>query len=48
MKYKHTYKLLKDAGHSPLKASQIILDAMRGDELALTWIRNLRYLRSIA
>lgn len=35
------YNMLKRAGHSPSKAAEILLDASRGDELALTWIRGV-------
>ena len=33
---------LKDAGHDPAKAVELLLDAKRGDEWALIWIRVLR------
>lgn len=39
MKYKRVYEMLKSVGHTPLKAAQIILDAQRGDNFAMTWIR---------
>lgn len=35
------YEILKRAGHSPYKAAEIALDAKRGDEYALAWIRSL-------
>jgi hypothetical protein len=37
--YPRVYALLKRAGHSPLRAAQIVLDAARGDERAVIWIR---------
>ena len=36
------YSLLVAMGHSPAKAAEIILDAKRGDEHALKWIRLAR------
>ena len=39
---KRLYRLLKDAGHDPAKAVELLLDAKRGDEWALIWIRVLR------
>lgn len=42
MRYKHTYNLLKQAGHSPYKALEIVLDAIRGNRYALMWIRIVR------
>lgn len=47
MIYRRTYAMLKRAGHSADKAAEIILDACRGDEWSLTWIKanfNLRRL----
>lgn len=43
--YHRTYAMLKRAGHSQLKAHQILLDAMRGDYWALEWIKSVRKLR---
>jgi len=37
-----TYLLLKRAGHGSAKACEIILDASRGDQWALFWIKMLR------
>jgi hypothetical protein len=36
------YELLKKAGHSPVKAAEIILDAKRGDAYAIQWINIIR------
>lgn len=33
------YDLLKDEGHSPAKAAEIVLDAKRGCEHALRWAK---------
>jgi hypothetical protein len=41
-RYPLAYRLLKDAGHDPAKAVELLLDAKRGDEWALIWIRVLR------
>ena len=41
-RYPRIYRLLKDAGHDPAKAVELLLDAKRGDEWALIWIRVLR------
>ena len=41
-RYPLVYRLLKDAGHDPAKAVELLLDAKRGDEWALIWIRVLR------
>lgn len=41
MKHPRIYTVLKNAGHSPLKAAQIILDARRGDWWSIWWIRCL-------
>ena len=40
-RYPRIYRLLKDAGHDPAKAVELLLDAKRGDEWALTWIKML-------
>jgi hypothetical protein len=37
--YPRIYALLKNYGHSPFKAAEILLDAARGDEIALEWIK---------
>jgi hypothetical protein len=34
--------MLKQGGHSSWKAMEILLDAKRGDELSLLWIRKIR------
>lgn len=36
------YDVLKAAGHSPLKALQIVVDARRDDAQALLWINEAR------
>ena len=33
------YEALKGAGHSPAKAAEIVLDAKRGDQYAVAWIK---------
>lgn len=35
------YEALKNAGHSPIMAGQIILDAKRGDKWAIQWINKI-------
>ena len=40
------YEALKKAGHSPLKAAEIVLDAKRGDQHAIAWISAARTLLS--
>ena len=40
-RYPLIYRLLKDAGHDPANAVQLLLDTRRGDEWALTWIKML-------
>ena len=40
-RYPHVYELLK-LFHTPAKAVEIIMDARRGDALAIKWIRTLR------
>ena len=39
MTYPHIYELLTLAGHEPANAATILLDAMCGDNRALTWIK---------
>lgn len=39
MRYKHTYRILKNYGFSPMKAAEIVLDAIRGDSYAMLFIR---------
>lgn len=39
------YRLLRLSGHSATKALEIILDAKRGSEFAIHWIRSLRGMR---
>ncbi len=39
MRYPRTYRLLKAIGHTPLKAAEIVLDASRGDDHAMAWVR---------
>ena len=46
-RYPRIYRLLKDAGHYPAKAVELLLDAKRGDEWALIWIRVLRRNRKV-
>lgn len=38
-RYLRVYQALKRQGHDAAKAIEIILDARRGDEYALMWIR---------
>lgn len=38
-RYPRVYKLLKNAGHSPAKAIEIIIDASRGNEWAMEWLK---------
>lgn len=45
MKYKYTYKMLKDAGHSAFMALQIVMDATRKDKYAIYRIKQLFRLR---
>ncbi len=45
MKHPRIYAMLKQAGHSPAKAVEIILDAKRGDGFCRRWIRTLRACR---
>lgn len=45
MKYKRIYQMLKYNGHTSLKAAQIILDAVRGNEFAINWIKCLFVVR---
>lgn len=45
MAYPRIYAMLKACGHSPAKAAEIILDAMRGNEHALLWIKTVRATR---
>ena len=46
-RYPLVYRLLIDAGHDPAKAVELLLDAKRGDEWALIWIRVLRRNRKV-
>lgn len=39
---KSDYEVLKAAGHSPFKALQIVSDANRGDQHAISWIVQAR------
>lgn len=43
-RYRRVYALLVAQGHSPSKAIEIILNAMRGDEFSLLWIKSFRRL----
>lgn len=45
MRYRRIFRLLLICGHSGLSARQIIDDASRGDQIALTWIRFHRRLK---
>ena len=47
MSERYPRRLLKDAGHDPAKAVELLLDAKRGDEWALIWIRVLRRNRKV-
>lgn len=40
--YPLIYDMLKCAGHTPEKAIEILIDAGRGDNHALRWIKLLR------
>lgn len=42
--YPRIYRLLKNEGHSPDKAAEIVLDAKRGDKHARYWIASLHKL----
>lgn len=44
-KYPHIYQMLKKNGHSAVKALEILIDACRGDEWALKWIKTMWSLR---
>lgn len=44
MRHKRVYHLLIEWGHSPLKALEIVQNAIRGDEYSLFWIRLVRSL----
>lgn len=36
------YGRLKEAGHTPAKAAEIMLDAKRGDHHSIRWIKEIR------
>jgi hypothetical protein len=40
--YNRIYARLRDFGHTPTKALEILIDARRGDRHALQWIRLVR------
>jgi hypothetical protein len=40
-RYPKIYALLKASGHTPLKAYSILLDATRGQQFAIDWIKML-------
>lgn len=42
MKYQRVYHMLVEHGHHPQFAQKIIIDATRGDEFSLRWIRRAR------
>lgn len=44
-RYSHIYLMLKEHGHSPMKAFEILLDAARGDDHARNWIKSMFLLR---
>lgn len=46
MRYRRVYEMLKRAGHTPTKATEIILDAKRRQQVAINWIRTLRRART--
>ncbi len=41
VKYKRVYAALKRVGHTPAKALELLIDASRGDRLALLWVRTV-------
>ncbi len=45
MTHKQIYKLLRNSGHSPIKAAEIMLDAARGNSWAMDWVKTLFRLR---
>jgi len=42
MKHRRVYAMLRLAGHSPESALRVVVDARRGEEFALSWIRMIR------
>lgn len=44
-KYRRIYRMLKNFEHSAAKAIEIILDAKRGDKIAMQWIRMIHRAR---
>lgn len=45
MRHKRTYEMLKDLGHSPVKAAEIVLDASRGIPHAIAWVKLIARMR---
>lgn len=43
MKYQRIFKMLQRAGHGPLGALEVIVDATRGDVYAIDWIKMIRF-----
>lgn len=43
MRHGRVYRMLKEAGHEPSKALEILVDARRGLSHALTWVRILHH-----
>lgn len=46
-KYPQIYKMLKAAGHSPVKALEIVISAKRGECYCIQWIGNLFKCRKV-
>lgn len=45
MRYSHIYKMLIRAGHSAMRAAEIVLDAKRGQPRARQWIFTIYHMR---
>lgn len=45
IRYSRIYELLVSCDHSPMKAVEIIMDAKRGYDFSLKWIRHVRRTR---
>lgn len=45
MKYPRLYRLLKRQGHTAAKAIEILVDAKRGNDHALAWVRTIFKMR---
>lgn len=42
MKHARVYRMLRRTGHSPQTALRVVVDARRGEQFALRWIRLCR------